>query len=145
MLWDDSDDLCEESDDEEEAKEGEDAMVADDVESGARDDGVNETGGAKLDERLNSSLRLGDRSPAMPHRVVIRDFAPSTVRAFVHFLLSGQIDFAPLSSICDGARASAIAQHQASFPKRPPPVSAKSIFRIADKCARPCRFALTMR
>ena len=89
----------------------------------------------------SSSARAATSEPL--RRIVIRDFAPDTVRAYLGFLLSGHIEFAPLSSLSHAARAAALRDHAETFPDRLRPVSAKSIYRMADKCVDRRASALT--
>lgn len=135
-------------------EDGEDEPLAETNEEGASEQTESETAGEGTSGRgdaasdasspltsLDSSSDGGERGPKM-RRIMIRDFYRPTVLAFVHYLLTGEIEFAPLSCLPDEARDMAIASFSSTFPERVPPVSAQSIYRMADKCA--CEFGASL-
>ena len=66
-------------------------------------------------------------------RVVIRNYARSTVLAWIHWLTTGEIEFAPPLVLGRDIRNVVIRRFKKAFPDRVPPVSAQSIYRIAEQ------------
>jgi len=90
---------------------------------------------------LTSIASSGRADP--PKRVVIRNYSRATVLAWVHWIMTGEIEFAPPSALGNEIRAVAIQRFKTTYPDRIPPVSAQSIYRIAEQCVRVSPCALT--
>ena len=80
-----------------------------------------------------TSLASSDRTER-PKRVVIRNYSRATVLAWVHWMMTGDIEFAPPSALGKAVRATAIERFRKIYPDRIAPVSAQSIYRIAEQC-----------
>ncbi|GAA5963152.1 hypothetical protein JCM8115_001037 [Rhodotorula mucilaginosa] len=76
-------------------------------------------------------------------QIDVRETAYSTMSAVLLYLMTGHIDFAPLKSLLEtrsqgapGARRALLDKHMAKHPTLPPPVSPKSVYRLAHLLQR---------
>lgn len=76
-------------------------------------------------------------------QIDVRETAYSTMSAVLLYLMTGHIEFAPLNSLLvardqdeGGARRTLLDKHASEHPTLPPPVSPKSVYRLAHLLQR---------
>ncbi|KAI0761405.1 hypothetical protein BC629DRAFT_1597304 [Irpex lacteus] len=89
----------------------------------------------KLEEdvptEIDEAFRMEDKESKCKYRIMIPDIAANTWQAFVYFIYTGHIHFAPLESEGKDFRRAEQAKHKEKNPSLPPLCSPKSIYRVA--------------